>query len=58
MIKGNSLGIRKVYIDELNELINKQYDKNKLIDEEVMNMVCSISGKIGKEVSLYMDFAA
>lgn len=55
MIKGNSLGIRKVYIDELNELINKQYDKNKLIDEEVMNTVCSISGKIGKEVSLYIN---
>jgi GTP-binding protein HflX len=55
MIRGNLEGIKKVYIQTLEELFDKASDKDILISAELLDIICSISGQINKEISIYIS---
>lgn len=55
MIRGNLEGIKKAYINELEELYDKICDKNLLVSRDILDVICSISYKINKEVSIYIN---
>lgn len=55
MIRGNIDGVRKTYINELEELYEINCDKNILISREILEIICSISCKINKEISVYIN---
>jgi GTP-binding protein HflX len=55
MIRGNLEGVRKLYINELEDLYNFDCDKNVLISEELLDVMCRISEAINKEISIYIN---
>lgn len=55
MIRGNLDGIKKAYINELNELFDIVCDKNILVSAEILEVICRISSNINKEISLYIN---
>lgn len=55
MIRGNVEGVKKVYINALEELLDNDYDKNLLIPVEVLEVICKISFEINKEISVYIN---
>lgn len=55
MIRGNLEGIRKIYIESLEELYDKECDKNLLVSMEILDIICQISYLINKEISLYIN---
>jgi GTPase len=55
MIRGNLDGIKKVYIKELDSVFDMESDKNTLITREILDIICRISSKIKKEISLYIN---
>lgn len=55
MIRGNLDGIRKLYVAELEELFDLSCDKNLLISDEILEVICRISSLINKEISIYIN---
>lgn len=55
MIRGNLDGVKKVYIKEIEELFEIDCDKNILISREILDVICKISYKINKEISIYIN---
>ena len=55
MIRGNMEGIKKVYIKELEEIFEMDCDKNIIISREIIDIICRISSRINKEISIYIN---
>jgi GTPase len=55
MIRGNMEGIKKVYIKELEEIFELDCDKNIIISREILDIICRISSKVNKEISMYIN---
>lgn len=55
MVNGNIEGIKKVYINRLEELLNLEYDKNVLVSMELLEVISYISYEINKEISVYIN---
>lgn len=55
MIRGNLDGIRKLYLAELEELFQVECDKNLLISDEILEVICRISSLVNKEISIYIN---
>lgn len=55
MIKGNLDGIRKIYIQWLEELFEEDCPKEILIPLEILERICKISSLINKEISIYIS---
>lgn len=55
MINGNIDGIKKTYLKVLDDLQDKEFDKNLLIDIDVLKLISNISGKINREISIYIN---
>lgn len=54
MIYGDTNGIRKSYLNDLEDLYNVKFDKNLIISEEILHKICEISLKINKEVCIVL----
>lgn len=55
MIRGNLEGIKKIYIKELEEVFELNCDKNMIVSKEILDIICRISSKINKEISIYIN---
>lgn len=55
MIRGNIDGIKKVYLQALDELFDMDCPKEVLIPMEVLSVICRISSLINKEISVYIN---
>lgn len=55
MIKGNLEGIKKIYIQALEELYELDFPKEILISMEALGTICKLSGIINKEISVYIN---
>lgn len=55
MIRGNLDGIRKIYIQDLEELFEVDCPKELLISLELLGTICRISSTINKEISIYIN---
>jgi GTP-binding protein HflX len=55
LIKGNTEGIRKVYIEKLEQLYEIECGKNNIITFEMLDIICSITSLINKEISVYIN---
>lgn len=55
MIRGNLDGIKKVYIEALEELFEMDCPRELLISYELLGTICRISGSINKEISIYIN---
>lgn len=55
MIRGNLDGIKKIYIQALEELFDVDCPREMLISPELLNTICKISGIINKEISVYIN---
>ncbi|SKA79574.1 GTP-binding protein HflX [Caloramator quimbayensis] len=55
MIRGNLEGVKKIYIEELENLYEVECDKNLLVSSEILDIICRISSKINREISLYIN---
>lgn len=55
MISGNIEGIKKVYLDRLEELYDLDCEKNVLITKEILDVVSEISHLINREIAIYIN---
>lgn len=55
MIKGNTEGIRKVHIEKLEQLYEIECGKGNIITFEMLDIICSITSLINKEISVYIN---
>ncbi|MFZ7131992.1 MAG: GTPase HflX [Eubacteriales bacterium] len=55
MIHGNIKGIKKTILDELDNLIDYNIEKGKLIDHDVTDKLLQITEKINKEILVIID---
>lgn len=55
MIRGNLDGIRKIYIEALEELFDMECPKELLISFDLLGTISRISSAINKEVSIYIN---
>lgn len=55
MIRGNLEGIKKTYIQALEEVYEMNCDKNYIISKEILDIICRISNNINKEISVYIN---
>ncbi|WP_461206432.1 GTPase HflX [Clostridium sp. DL1XJH146] len=55
MIYGNVEGIRKTIINRLEELYEYKIEKDVLVSEEVVDLICEITSIIGREISIAID---
>ncbi|KMT21245.1 GTPase HflX [Clostridium cylindrosporum] len=55
MIRGNLVGIKKTYIKLLDQIFDIHTDKNNIVDEEIVNIISSITSEINREVSVYIN---
>jgi GTP-binding protein HflX len=55
MVRGNLEGIKKVYIDALEGIYEKECDKNLLVSMDILETMCHVSSNIKKEVSVYIN---
>ena len=51
-ITGNISGVKKSYLNTLNDLCVKTYSKNEFIDFELLSKICEISVATGREIAL------
>ena len=54
MVYGNTSGIKNIALDELESLLG-MYDKNIFLEEEVLEVICRITDKVNREVSVFMS---
>ena len=55
MVRGNLEGIKKIYIEALDRLLEKEMDKNYIIDLDVMKEISRISSEMNREISIYVN---
>ena len=55
MIKGNTEGIRKVYIEKLEQLYEIECGKNNIVSFEILDIISSMTSIINKEISVYIS---
>lgn len=55
MIRGETEGIRKIYIDELEALYEMECDRSSIVTREILDIICRISGRINREISIYIN---
>lgn len=55
MIRGNIVGVKKAYIDLLEQLFDIDTDKNEIVNEEIVDIISSITGEINREISVYIN---
>ncbi len=48
-------GIKKSIINEINDIKGLMIEKNLLITDDLLNKICQITYKTGKEVAIYID---
>jgi len=51
----NTKNIRKSILNKLTELEDYQVEKHLVISEEIIDIICEITEKTGKEVAIYVD---
>lgn len=54
MIYGNTKGVKRVTLETLENLIT-DYDKNAFVDRELLATVAEISGKLNREICVYIS---
>ncbi|MCR1972795.1 GTPase HflX [Clostridium sporogenes] len=52
MIYGNIDGIRKTVLEELEEIYEMKIEKNDIINEELMNVLCKLTEQLNREISV------
>ncbi|GIW49064.1 MAG: hypothetical protein KatS3mg079_540 [Caloramator sp.] len=55
MIYGNIEGIKKQYINRLEELYELNCEKDILISEDILGIISEISQSINREVAVYIN---
>lgn len=55
MINGNIDGIKEYLLKELDSLYEIRVNKNKVIEEEMLYLIASISNKINREINIAID---
>lgn len=55
MIRGETEGVRKIYIDELEALYDMDCDRGVIVTREMLDVICRISGRINREISIYIN---
>jgi GTPase len=55
VIRGKLEGIKKTYIEILEEVFDKDCDKNLLVSKEILDPICYVSNQINKEISVYIN---
>jgi GTP-binding protein HflX len=55
MIRGEIEGVRKIYIEELEGLYDMDCDKGLIVTREILDIICRISGRINREISIYIN---
>lgn len=55
MIKGNIEGIKKVYLNQLEDLFQAEFDRSLLVGYEILDVICRVSGDINREISIYIN---
>ena len=54
MIYGDTNGIKRSYLNELEDIYDIRLDKNLIISEEILYKICEISFKINKEICIVL----
>lgn len=52
MIYGNIDGIRKTVLEELEKIYEMKIEKNEIINEELMNVLCKLTEQLNREISV------
>ncbi len=52
MIYGNIDGIRKTVLEELEVIYEMKIEKNDIINEELMNVLCKLTEQLNREISV------
>ena len=55
MIRGETEGVRKIYIEELEGLYDMDCDRGAIATHEILDIICKISGRINREISIYIN---
>ncbi|MEG2973934.1 MAG: GTPase HflX [Clostridium sp.] len=55
MIRGNIVGVKKTYINLLEQIFDIETHKNSIVDEEIVKIISSITGEINREISVYIN---
>lgn len=55
MIKGNTDGIKEFILKELDSIYDITVVKNRVIEPEIVALICSISSKINREINVAID---
>lgn len=55
MINGNTVGIKKIILDQLDDLHQYQIEKDKLLDDTIINTLMDITERINKEILILID---
>jgi GTPase len=51
----NKTGIKKVFINQLEDLMNEAIDKDFFANEKIIDTICEITEKIGKEIAVFIN---
>lgn len=54
MVDGNTSGIKKVILDELEELSEMEFSAKEFIQVDFLCRISQISGELGREISIYL----
>lgn len=52
MIYGNIDGIRKTVLEELEQIYEMKIEKNDIVNEELMNVLCKLTEQLNREISV------
>lgn len=55
MIQGNTQGLSKTIIEELETLFEIQVPKDSFLTSEIVEKLCSLTGKMRREISIYVN---
>lgn len=55
MIQGNIDGIRNSVLERLEKAFDIKVPKDEIFNEELVNLICKVSGELGKEISVAID---
>ena len=51
----NTTGIKKTFINQLEDLKNESFDKDFYANEKIIDTICEITEKIGKEIAVFIN---
>lgn len=55
MINGNTEGLKEFLLEQLDKLYEIKIEKDKLIEQEIINFIANISNNINREINLAID---